>query len=167
MKLAADIVQQHCSTASVRQDVELEEECTDGLVLQFSAETSRALLCYLISGELEQSSTGTAVTAMLYSLHIPVINFLPFFSVLNLILQACSSKFLQEMFHQNGLLLITMPLMPHRLYVKALTLHNVMSVLCQTPYSRICPHCIPTEHIFPLVNFLVNPTHLPPLIGYV
>ena len=53
--------------------------------------------------------------------------------------------------------------MPRRLYVEAPTFHDVMTVIRQTPYSRIRPRCIPAEHIFPLVNYLVNPGHLPPL----
>ena len=76
MKLAADIVRRHRLTASVRRDDDIEEERTDDLVLRFGAETSRALLRYLVSGE--ESSTGADVTASLYKLQVPVSLFFSF-----------------------------------------------------------------------------------------
>ena len=76
IKLAADIVRHHRLTISVRHADELEEERTDDLFLRFSAETSRTLLRYLVSGE--ESTTGAGVDATLYKLQVPVSLLLPF-----------------------------------------------------------------------------------------
>ena len=76
MKLAADIVRRHRLTASVRRDDDIEEERTDDLVLRFGAETLRALLHYLVSGE--ESSTGADVTASVYKLQVSVSLFFSF-----------------------------------------------------------------------------------------